>query len=106
MILTALNMVGGAKYLAGQAKTNPNAFMALVGKVLPLTIAGDKNNPVTMSLQHMRNLSGDELAQMKALVLKSIQAQAIQIEQSSAADGAPQEYIPAESSQVLTGGSN
>ena len=38
MILTALTDVGGAKYLAEQAYKNPTAFMALVGKVLPLQV--------------------------------------------------------------------
>jgi len=29
-----------------QAQSNPNAFLTLVGKVLPMTVAGDKNNPL------------------------------------------------------------
>jgi hypothetical protein len=36
MILGALSDAGGQAYLAGQAAANPNAFMALVGRVLPL----------------------------------------------------------------------
>ena len=36
MILTALAGAGGVKYLQRQADENPVAFMALVGKVLPL----------------------------------------------------------------------
>jgi hypothetical protein len=39
MILGALSEAGGQKYLVDQAKTNPNAFMTLVGKVLPMTVA-------------------------------------------------------------------
>lgn len=39
MILTALNDVGGAAYLARQAEQNPVAFMGLVGRVLPLQLA-------------------------------------------------------------------
>lgn len=38
MILGALSDVGGQNYLAIQATTNPNAFLALVGRVLPLTV--------------------------------------------------------------------
>lgn len=34
-----------AAYLALQAKENPGPFMALLGKVLPLQITGDKDNP-------------------------------------------------------------
>lgn len=40
MILTALDESGGVEYLKGQAETNPTAFLTLVGKVLPMTVAG------------------------------------------------------------------
>lgn len=33
-------------YLAQQAKDNPGPFMALLGKVLPMQIAGDADNPL------------------------------------------------------------
>lgn len=46
MILTALNNKGGVDYLERQADDNPVAFMALVGKVLPMTVAGDTDNPL------------------------------------------------------------
>lgn len=46
MVLEALDKAGGVTYLLAQAQTNPNAFMTLVGKVLPLTLAGDKDNPL------------------------------------------------------------
>lgn len=46
MILTALDTAGGVGYLVDQSEKNPTAFLALVGKVLPLTLAGDKDNPV------------------------------------------------------------
>lgn len=49
MILGALDDAGGRDYLCRQAKTNPGPFLTLVGKVLPLTIAGDKNNPLTVN---------------------------------------------------------
>lgn len=48
MILAALNDAGGAAYLLQQAHENPNAFMSLVGKVLPMTVAGDKDNPLAV----------------------------------------------------------
>ena len=38
MILQALTMAGGAQYLLEQSHKNPTAFMALVGKVLPLQV--------------------------------------------------------------------
>ena len=40
MILGALDKAGGEKYLLRQAEANPVAFMGLLGKVLPLQIAG------------------------------------------------------------------
>lgn len=47
MILAALDEAGGTGYLVQQSEENPVAFMTLVGKVLPLTVAGDKNNPIS-----------------------------------------------------------
>lgn len=38
MILTALDKSGGVDYLVTQADENPNAFLTLVGKVLPLQV--------------------------------------------------------------------
>lgn len=46
MVLEALDRSGGVDYLVAQSVTNPTAFMTLVGKVLPLTLAGDPNNPL------------------------------------------------------------
>lgn len=40
MILRALDGVGGVDYLQQQANENPTSFLALVGKVLPMTVAG------------------------------------------------------------------
>lgn len=52
MILKALDDAGGADYLLEQAKSNPNAFLTLVGKVLPMTIAGDPDGaPVQVTWQ-------------------------------------------------------
>ena len=46
MILAALDESGGVDYLKEQAKANPTAFLSLVGKVLPMTVSGDANNPI------------------------------------------------------------
>lgn len=40
MILGALSDVGGQEYLAIQARENPSAYMTLLGKVLPMQVAG------------------------------------------------------------------
>lgn len=50
MILGALNEKGGQEYLAKQADENPVAFMALLGKVLPTTLAGDPNAPLSVAV--------------------------------------------------------
>lgn len=39
MILAALAKAGGVDYLAAQAIDSPAAFLTLVGKVLPMTVA-------------------------------------------------------------------
>lgn len=46
MVIKALDQAGGVEYLVRQAKDNPNAFMQLVGKVIPLQVAGDPDNPL------------------------------------------------------------
>jgi hypothetical protein len=50
MILGALSGVGGQKYLEEQAIANPNAFMVLVGKVLPLQVSGEGGGPMILKL--------------------------------------------------------
>lgn len=49
MILAALDQAhpdGSIAYLKAQASANPTAFLTLVGKVLPLQVAGDPNAPL------------------------------------------------------------
>lgn len=54
MVLEALDKAGGnaggVGYLLTQAEKNPAAFMTLVGKVLPLTLSGDPENPVGVTV--------------------------------------------------------
>ena len=50
MILGALSAKGGQSYLEQQAEQNPVAFMALLGKVLPMQIAGDPAGPLQITL--------------------------------------------------------
>jgi len=51
-ILLAAQKAGGdgeeglVNYLTTQAQTNPGPFMSLLGKVLPMTVAGDPNAPL------------------------------------------------------------
>ena len=46
MILGALEESGGQAYLVEQAKSSPAAFMTLLGKVLPMTVASDPDSPL------------------------------------------------------------
>lgn len=47
MILGALDKAGGIDYLYKQSTLQPAAFMTLIGKVLPTTLASDKDNPIS-----------------------------------------------------------
>ena len=53
-ILQAAQDAGGEEgmsgYLKEQAEKNPNAFMGLLGKVLPMQVAGDTENPLTVKV--------------------------------------------------------
>jgi len=51
MILQALDGAGGVHYLMAQAHKNPGPFLTLVGKVLPMTVSGDPDNPLLASLK-------------------------------------------------------
>lgn len=44
MILEALDNAGGVTYLTEQASANPKAFLALVGRILPLQLSGTGEN--------------------------------------------------------------
>ena len=48
MILAALDGAGGVEYLTRQAEKSPAAFMTLLGKVLPMQISGQDNEPLTV----------------------------------------------------------
>ena len=50
MIIGALQDVGGRDYLAAQALENPAAFMSLIGRVLPLQLAGTADQPIAFEI--------------------------------------------------------
>ena len=52
MILDALGREGGVKYLRKVAKEDRKAFCALLGRVLPMTVLGDPENP--LHVKHSR----------------------------------------------------
>lgn len=49
---------GTVQYLKTQAVLNPPAFMGLLGKVLPLQIAGDEENPL-VTITKIELIAGD-----------------------------------------------
>lgn len=51
MILGALDDVGGQAYLAEQARKNPNAFLTLVGRVVPQELKADLTGKTTFVVE-------------------------------------------------------
>jgi hypothetical protein len=53
MILGALDAAGGVDYLTARANDprTASAFLTLVGKVLPMTVAGDPENPLVTRIE-------------------------------------------------------
>ncbi len=46
MIAEALTGLGGVEYLQAVARSHPPAFMALIGKTMPLQVTGEGGGPV------------------------------------------------------------
>jgi hypothetical protein len=58
MVLSALDKAGGEEYLLQQAKTNPNAFMTLIGKVLPMQVSGPGGGPIRTTFEATKLSTG------------------------------------------------
>ncbi len=64
MVLEALEGAGGVSYLISKADTHPAAFLALVGKVIPLQVTGKLEH------EHSGSLSAETsgfLAEVRAI---------------------------------------
>lgn len=48
MITQALDEAGGVEYLKGAAISHPAAFLALIGKVMPIQVTGDGGGPLKL----------------------------------------------------------
>lgn len=63
-ILKAGELAGGANglvgYLTTQAQINPASFLPLLGKVLPLQIAGDPDSPIIHRIELVALTSDDD----------------------------------------------
>jgi hypothetical protein len=51
MILGALDEAGGQEYLMKQAIENPNAFMTLIGKVLPMQVKAEHSGGTSLEVR-------------------------------------------------------
>ena len=49
-ILEAFNALGGVEYLCAVAREDPKAFCALLGKLIPVKVAGDAENPPVLRM--------------------------------------------------------
>jgi hypothetical protein len=69
MIRTALDESGGVEYLKEQASSNPNAFLSLVGKIIPKDIkhevSGGKE-PIKVDLSALSTTALQELMKLHA----------------------------------------
>jgi hypothetical protein len=63
-ILLALEKAGGdggaVAYLRSQAKLSPGAFLALIGKILPLTFKGQIEGHLTCNVNYRRERRPDD----------------------------------------------
>jgi hypothetical protein len=84
MITAALHEAGGQAYLVQQAHANPQAFLSLLGKILPKVVVGDENKPLVLSVEDRREA---ELAARQAAVAA--------IERAFAKVTGSQEQLPA-----------
>ena len=46
--------LGGVEYLCAVAREDPKAFCALLGKLIPVKVAGDEENPLVLQGDHRR----------------------------------------------------
>ena len=49
-ILEAFNALGGVEYLCAVARENPKAFCALLGRLIPVKVAGDAEDPPVLRM--------------------------------------------------------
>jgi hypothetical protein len=49
-VIAALEQVGGVEYLAQQARLNPTAFMALLGRIIPVQVTGEGGGAIQVTI--------------------------------------------------------
>lgn len=60
MLLASLDNVGGQAYFQQQAIENPNAYMALIGKIIPAEVKKEITGADGGAIQHSVKLKFDE----------------------------------------------
>ena len=65
MICQALDQVGGVQYLADKAESHPQAFLSLIGKVLPVQLTGGDGGAIAFSGVQV-NMTADEFRAVAA----------------------------------------
>jgi hypothetical protein len=50
MIVEALDVAGGVQYLVEKAESHPQAFMSLIGRVLPMQVTGEGGGDIKVSV--------------------------------------------------------
>lgn len=51
MIVESLHGLGGVEYLKATAKSHPAAYLSLIGKVMPVQLAGDGGGPMVQRIE-------------------------------------------------------
>ena len=67
MVLSALDKVGGIKYLEIQAAQQPVAFMGLLAKIMPTQITGQDGSAIKIETIDVSKLSADALREIAGL---------------------------------------
>lgn len=80
MIINALHKAGGERYLVKQSKENPRAFLALVGKVLPLDVTSSDGSmrPVVALYMPDNNRDGSTARVIEHAPVKAIEADTVE----------------------------
>jgi hypothetical protein len=92
MVCKALNMVGGEKYFARQAEKNPAAFMALVGKVMPLQVQASGGGAMLLEQLALAAQALRERAQIAPPALGDRVIEHVPVYKDSVVDGSGDGY--------------
>lgn len=76
LILAALDAAGGVEYLTRQAEAQPGAFLALIGRVLPLQVKAGGDEP-TMPVRVIHEHSAAALPPAAEAVVAVVAADAV-----------------------------